>query len=103
MPTCLDLDIIDYTRSFVQGLWEYNEVRLAVESRTRFVDEARGIVEDYYQCAACKSEYTFAKEELFQPDNFNFTPIFGPELGIIFRRKAWLNPNYKSVQPVLQM
>jgi hypothetical protein len=96
-------DVLDYTRSFIVGRWPHNRVRLAIESRTRFIDDRRGVTEDYYQCASCKSEYTFAKEDLFQDDNFDFLPIFGPEFGVIFRRKAWLNPNYKSVQRVSEM
>jgi hypothetical protein len=78
-------------------------VRFWIESRTRFIDDDRGIVEDYYQCASCKSEDTFATKDLFQADNFDFLPIFGPELGVIFRRKAWLNPNYKTIKPANEM
>src|SRR5690348_14829018 len=99
----LALEPIDYGNSFLVCNWPENRVRFWVESRTRFVDEGRGVVEDYYQCASCKSEYTFAEKELFQPDNFDFLPIFGPELGVIFRRRVWLNPNYKSVQPFSKM
>jgi hypothetical protein len=97
------MEPIDYGSSFLRCKWPENSVRFWIESRTRFVDEASGLVEDYYQCAACKSENTFAKSDLFQSDNWDFTPIFGPKLGVIFRRKAWLNPNYKSIVPVDKM
>jgi len=30
---------------------------------------------DYYQCASCKSENTFAERDLFQKDNYDFLPV----------------------------
>ncbi len=89
---------LDYGRSFLVGRWPANEVRFWIESRTRVVDARRGVVEDYLQCGACKSEDTFAARNLFYPDNYDFTPIFGPEYSLIFRRKAWLNPNYRETK-----
>ena len=73
-----------------------NEVRFWVESRTCLVDEQSGDRRVYAQCASCKSEDTFAEHDLFYDDNYDFLPIFGPEYGLVFRRKAWLNPNYRS-------
>lgn len=90
---------LDYARSFLIGTAPMNEVRFWVESRTRLIDEHTGAMEDYLQCASCKSEDTFAKADLFFPDNYDFLPIFGPEFSVIFRRKAWLNPNYRSIVP----
>lgn len=97
------MDILDYGRSFLQGNWPNNRVRFWVESRTRIIDERTGRTEDYIQCASCKSEDTFATKDLFYADNYDFLPIFGPELGVVFRRKAYINPNYRSVQPVAEM
>ncbi len=94
---------LDYGRSFLTGVAAWNRVRFWVESRTRVIDEATGKFEDYIQCASCKSENTFAERELFHKDNYDFLPIFGPEFGVIFRRKAHVNPNYRSVLPVGQM
>lgn len=88
---------MDYSRSFVKGKWPGNEVRFWVESRTRLIDESKGVTEDYIQCASCKSEDTFAEQNLFYKDNYDFLPIFGPEFGLIFRRKAWLNPDYRTI------
>ena len=51
-----------------------------------------------YQCASCKSENTFAPKDLFHKENYDFLPIFGPEDGVIFRRKATLNKDYKTVR-----
>jgi hypothetical protein len=87
---------IDYGRSFLAGKAAWNSVRFWIESRTHLIDERTGTCEDYYQCGSCKSENTFAERDLFQDDNYDFLPIFGPRWGVIFRRRAWLNPNYKS-------
>lgn len=88
---------MDYSRSFVMGKWPGNEVRFWIESRTRLIDEIKGVTEDYIQCGSCKSEDTFAEQKLFYKDNYDFLPIFGPEFGLIFRRKAWLNPDYRTI------
>ncbi|RAV18749.1 hypothetical protein [Paenibacillus contaminans] len=90
------LQPIHYGLSFIAGKWSGNSVRFWVESRLRFIDEHANTVEDYYQCGSCKSESTFAEKDLFNEDNYDFTPIFGPENGIIYRRTAALNENYKS-------
>ena len=90
------MDCMDYAKSFIAGKAPWNSVRFWVESRTRVVDETTGASEDYYQCASCKSEDTFAEKELFYDDNYDFLPIFGPQFGLIFRRRACLNENYRS-------
>jgi len=94
---------INYGLSFISGHGPYNQVRFWVESRMRFIDEINNTVEDYYQCGSCKSEDTFAEKNLFYKDNYDFIPVFGPEYGIIFRRKAYLNDNYKSCPKVVEM
>jgi hypothetical protein len=97
------MEPINYGLSFISCKWPENRVRFWVESRVRFVDEMNNIVEDYYQCGSCKSEDTFAEKNLFYKDNYDFIPVFGPEYGIIFRRKAYLNDNYKCCQKVEDM
>lgn len=94
---------LDYGRSFLIGNMPENEVRFWAESRTRIVDEQTGKSEDYIQTGSCKSEDTFAEKDLFYRDNYDFLPIFGPEYGVIFRRKAWLNLEYKSCLAVKDM
>jgi len=91
-----DLSIIDYGQSFISGKWSENRVRFWIESRARIIDERNGRYEDFYQCASCKSERTFAEKDLFVEDNFDFIPLFGPEDGVKFRRKAYLNQNYRD-------
>ena len=83
------MDPIDYSRSFLHGKWTENRVRFWVESRTRIIDPEKAAPIDYYQCASCKSENTFAPNDLFHQDNYDFLPIFGPGDGVTFRRKAW--------------
>ncbi len=94
---------LDYGKSFLIGTASFNAVRFWVESRTRIMDERTGLTEDFIQCASCKSEDTFAEKDLFYEDNYDFLPIFGPEFGLIFRRKASLNPNYRTRKPTEQM
>jgi len=94
---------LDYGRSFLIGNGPGNEVRFWVESRTRIIDEETGGCEDYIQAGSCKSENTFAEKDLFHEENYDFLPIFGPEYGVIFRRKAYIQPQYKSCVPVQDM
>ncbi|HIG45327.1 MAG TPA: hypothetical protein EYQ20_02470 [candidate division Zixibacteria bacterium] len=88
---------LDYGRSFLIGTAPMNEVRFWVESRIRIIDEETDVSADYYQCASCKSEDTFAERDLFLKDNYDFLPVFGLEFGLIFRRNAWHNKGYKSI------
>ena len=93
---------LDYGRSFLIGNGPENEVRFWVESRTRILDE-EGNSEEFIQTASCKSENTFAECGLFRQDNYDFLPIFGPEYGVVFRRKARVDTGYKSCLPSADM
>lgn len=97
------MEPIDYGRSFLQGKWAENRVRFWVESRTRILTPDSRDPIDYYQCGSCKSENTFAPKDLFHKDNYDFLPIFGPVDGVIFRRKAGLNPNYRQIRKAAEM
>jgi len=97
------MHILDYGASFLSGVAPFNTVRFWVESRLRVIDETSGAFADYYQCASCKSEDTFAEHDLFFADNYDFLPIFGPEWGAIFRRHAYLSEGYRSVLPAREM
>lgn len=94
-PRCLD-----YGRSFILGTAPFNSVRFQVESRTTIFDDAAGASSTYYQCASCKSEDTFAKKDLFYPDNYDFLPILGDGEWLIFRRPARISDTYRRVQMV---
>ena len=87
--TCLD-----YGRSFVCTNGPANAPQFWVESRCTLIDERAGTAEDFYQCASCKSEDTFAEKDLFRDPNYDFLPVFGREDVAIFRRHAFCNENY---------
>ena len=89
--TCLD-----YGRSFICNTASFNAVRFWVESRTVLMDGEQRI--EFYQCGSCKSENTFAKENLFAVENYDFLPILGDGYWLVFRRTAKLNPTYRSLK-----
>ena len=93
---------LDYGRSFIIGNGPAHEVRFWVESRTRLIDERTGTYEDYLQCGSCKSENTFAEKDLFQEVNYDFLPVFGPQWGVVFRRQAQLEENYREIRPAAE-
>jgi len=91
---------LDYGLSFLCNPSPANAVRFWIESRTTLVDDSSGERVDFYQCASCKSEHTFAEKDLFQADNYDFLPIFGGEEAadlLIFRRPARLSERYREV------
>ena len=92
---------LDYGCSYICFSGPENAVRFWIESRTRIVDQERGRTEDYYQCGACKSEHTWTTNKparfLFSGDNHDFTPVFGPDYSVIFRRKAYFSDRYRTV------
>ena len=92
---------LDYGSSYICFTGPDNAVRFWIESRTRIVDGEHGRTEDYYQCGACKSEHTWTTSKpgrfLFSEDNHDFTPVFGPDYSVIFRRKAYLSDQYRTV------
>lgn len=88
---------LDYGLSFICNPSPANSVRFWIESRTRITDPKRGTTTDYYQCASCKSEHTFAAKDLLHDDNYDFLPILGGEDLLIFRRHARLTPTYRQL------
>ena len=101
--TGMEMVPLDYGRSFLRGTSTKNSVRFWIESRTRIIDVERKTSTDYYQCASCKSENTFGEKDLFYVDNYDFLPIFGGANLLVFRRKAWLNPDYRSTYTIDQL
>jgi hypothetical protein len=78
-----DIRCLDFGRSFICHKGESaasNAVRFWVESRTALFDDKNRQKHVFYQCGSCKSEHTFAAKD--------------------FRRKAHLNPNYRSIAKV---
>jgi len=89
---------LDYSQSFICHTATHNSVRFWVESRTRLFD--REGYTDFLQCASCKSEHTFAPENLFLEDNYDFLPVFGGDELIVFRRPAGLSNRYREIAGV---
>lgn len=98
-PECLD-----YGKSFICNTGEMNSVRMWIESRTTIHDLKTGTKTDYYQCGACKSEDTFAAENLFYKDNYDFLPIFGDGKVLVFRRHVnKRGDRYRTVTTMAEM
>ena len=89
---------LDYSNSFICHEASFNSVRFWVESRTRLMDGKESI--DFLQCASCKSEDTFAPENLFYQDNYDFLPIFGGDDIVVFRRYSRLTERYREAASV---
>lgn len=88
---------LDYGLSFICNPSRSNAVRFWIESRTTVFDDVAGTSTEFYQCASCKSEHTFAEKDLLQKDNYDFLPIFGGDDLLIFRRPARLSDRYRQV------
>ncbi|MBW3539334.1 MAG: hypothetical protein KY476_03620 [Planctomycetes bacterium] len=96
-PLIDDLPVLDYGRSFVCGTADFNNVRFWVESRTVLIDGAER--HEFLQCGSCKSENTFAQQDLFHADNYDFLPILGDdEQWLIFRRRNRITPDYRTIK-----
>ncbi len=104
-----EIECLDYGLSFICNKASFNEVRFWVESRTTLIDAEAGTSQVYYQCASCKSENTFAAEDLFIEDNYDFLPILGGRDWLVFRRPCRLSEAYRQVkadiwgEPVLKL
>ena len=97
-PARIDgLTVLDYGRSFVGGTAAFNNVRFWVESRTVLKEGDQ--THEFWQFGACKSENTFAEKDLFQGDNYDFTPILANDgWWLIFRRRNRLTPEYRGLR-----
>ena len=82
--------IVDYAASYVTFVTpgRGNLARLQIESRCMLLDENGKLVEEFFQFASCKSENTYAAENLFQDPNYDFSGIFSREHFVIFRAHA---------------
>lgn len=99
----LEMTPLDYGRSFICCTAAFNAVRFWVESKTRIIDSNSGTWTDYYQCASCKSENTFAERDLFMEDNYDFLPILGKDRWLVFRRTVRLSDRYRTVKSTAEM
>ncbi len=91
---------LDYGRSFICNSASFNRVRFWIESRTLLFDDQTGTQTVFYQCGSCKSEHTFARENLLMQDNYDFMPIYGGEDMLILRRHVDARDRYREVRKV---
>ncbi len=87
----------DYGRSAITSFGAANTPLFWLESRLRISDPQAGVTRDYYQCGSCKSEHTFAAENLFMSPNYDFLPVFTEGQTIVFRRRATVAEGYRTV------
>lgn len=92
------MQTLDYGRSFVTFTTpgRGNNARLQIESVTTLADANTGKSQDYYFYASCKSEDTFAKEDLFYADNYDFCGIFSHDQYAIFRTQAQHHDGFRE-------
>jgi len=91
----------DYGRSYVTTAGGAgNQPVFWLESRCHITDPATGETREYYQCASCRSEATFATHDLFLDPNYDFLPVFGDTESVIFRRRLPAVAEYRQVVPL---
>jgi hypothetical protein len=98
--TALLQPVLDYGRSFINTRADFNSPRFWVESRCRLSDTATEKSIEYYQCGSCKSEDTFAEQDLFLQDNYDFLPVLSADDGIVFRHHLTGAGRYREVRPI---
>jgi hypothetical protein len=96
--------VVDYAASYVTFVTtgRGNLARLQIESRCVLLDENGELAEEFFQFASCKSEDTYAAEDLFQDPNYDFSGIFSRGHYVIFRTRAPHSGDYAErgdVQP----
>lgn len=96
-------ECLDYGRSFICNTSPANAVRFWVESRTILYDDEAGTKLVMYQCGSCKSENTFAEQDLFKEDNYDFIPIYGGDDMLILRRHADARDGYRQLRKVVEV
>ena len=90
------IECLDYGRSFICHPSTSNAVRFWVESRTTLYDDRAGNKLEILQCGSCKSENTFAKQDLLKKDNYNFMPIVAGDDVLFINRFIDVRRVYKQ-------
>ena len=86
------MDICDFSRSFITfvGKRFTNSARIQVESRCELTDGQGQSLGEFFLVASCKSEETYAAENLFKVPNYDFCAIFSAdEYQIIRTHITW--------------
>jgi hypothetical protein len=86
--------VCSYSSSFVTFVLKKraNLARLQVESRCVLLDAQGRVIEEFFQFASCKSEDTYARENLFLNPNYDFSGVFSREHYVLFRAGAPQDP-----------
>lgn len=89
-PKTQPVSVYDFQRSFVTFVTPNrgNNARLQIESVCTLHDAQKGTTTDYFFFASCKSEDTFAEQDLFYKDNYDFCGIFSEDEFVLFRTYA---------------
>jgi hypothetical protein len=87
--------VLDYGSAFVTFGTKNrgNLARLAIESRCLLFENDQ-LHQTFYQFASCKSEDTYAKEDLFKSPNWDFSGVFSATHFVIFRVHLPFADNY---------
>lgn len=103
-PEPLLLPATDFGRSLILsgGADHGNAPVFWVESRCRIQGPDAEVLLDYYQCGSCKSEDTFAPENLFLQPNYNFLPVFSRDHAVVFRRYASATSGERPYRSVVE-
>ncbi len=94
--------ICDYTKSFVTHVMpnKANQARIQVESRCIVVNSETGKTSDYFKFASCKSENTYAKDNLFMDPNYDFSGVYNSLEYVIFRSNQFSSARYAEREMV---
>jgi len=93
---------LDFGRSFVTFVTpgRGNNARIQVEARCEFTDVQRDSVEELFLVASCKSEHTYAEQDLFQDPNYDFCGVFNEQQYSIIRTPVAAEACRPDVSPV---
>lgn len=90
---------LDFGRSFMTFVTRgrANNARIQIEARCALTDERSGETDELFLVASCKSEDTFARENLFTDPNYDFCGIFNERQYSIIRTHAAAADDFPDV------
>jgi len=91
------LDTYDFSSSYVTFVTpkKENTARIQVEASCKILD-GKGLSEEYFLFASCKSETVYVPEGLFKTPNYDFCGIFSEREYLILRTHASHEPDRKD-------
>ncbi len=96
------MEVLDYSRSFIAFLSKEraNNARIQVEARCELTVD--GVAEEYWLVASCKSEDTFAEQNLFLVPNYDFCMIYSRDQFRIHRVPFPYDPAAMDAGPITE-